>query len=115
MGGFIELLHVDAGTERLLSERSIALDSSLPDEQDPSVVVIAKPNASLWGQCRCCVLLAVPHQMCDLQILSLIPGLPFPISLLRVSFDAQTFLVLIKSNFIILLSLPLLMSCPRNG
>lgn len=69
------------------------------DEQDPSVVVIAKAHASLWGQCGCCVLLALPHQMYDLQILSLIPGLPFPISLPVVSFDAQAFLVLIKSNF----------------
>ena len=98
-GGFIDWLHVDAGTEGLLSERSTALASALPDEQDPSVVVIAKPHASLWGQCGCCVLLALPHQMYDLQILSLIPGLPFPISLLVVSFDVQAFLVLIKSNF----------------
>lgn len=115
MGGFIEWLHVDAGTEGLLSERSRALASALPDEQDPSVVVMAKPDASLWGQCGWRVLLALPHQTYDLQILSLVPGLPFPISLLVVNFDAQTFLVSIKSNFIILLSLPLLMSYPRNG
>lgn len=114
MGGFIEWLHVNAGTEGLLSERSTPLDSALPEEQDPSVVVTAEPNTSIWGQRGCCVLLSPPRQIQDLQILS--PGLPFRLTLSIVSFETQRLLILMKSNFIILLSLPLLlMSYPRNG
>ena len=35
MGGYIEWLHVDAGTEGLLSERSTALDSALQMSRTP--------------------------------------------------------------------------------